>query len=365
MTASIVLRDPGDVVASLPYQLGYHPRRSAVVITLRATRVVMTARVDLPGPDGVPTVVAAVAGPALRERPGSVLLVGYEDHVGESEPLLAALAERFGQAGTRVLDVVVVRDGRRYSLRCDRPCCPPDGIPLPLAADVPAVAELVALGRSPLPDRRSVDALVEPSGPTRAVADRLAALPAQTVRRRRAAVRAWSRVLRTPATAPPHDHHVGASDVAVAVRGLTDVPLRDGVVSWVAPGVLPRSAVDARVVRLLEGCLPRWGAMGSWGTGSPDPGGRGLVVERLIGLARAVPDDRPADAAAACTVLAQAAWHDGDGALTRAALGRALRLDPGYRLALLLDTVVGAGLRVSGVGTTAPRTPPAPESLAG
>src|SRR5687767_12432116 len=42
------LRSPGDVVAVLPYQLGYHPDDSLVVVALRDRAVVLVERVDLP-----------------------------------------------------------------------------------------------------------------------------------------------------------------------------------------------------------------------------------------------------------------------------------------------------------------------------
>lgn len=80
-----------------------------------------------------------------------------------------------------------------------------------------------------------------------------------------------------------------------------------------------------------------------------DPGERRRLLEVLLALCRAVPDTRPDDAAAACTVAAQVAWSEGDGALARSALDRALRLAPGYRLAGLLDRVVSQGVRPSTV----------------
>ncbi|MFL6153750.1 MAG: DUF4192 family protein, partial [Ornithinibacter sp.] len=46
MTADITLRGPGDVVAILPYQLGYHPHDSVVVISLKGKRVGLVARAD-------------------------------------------------------------------------------------------------------------------------------------------------------------------------------------------------------------------------------------------------------------------------------------------------------------------------------
>ncbi len=46
--------------------------------------------------------------------------------------------------------------------------------------------------------------------------------------------------------------------------------------------------------------------------------------------------------AAVCTVLAWAAYADGQGATAEVALDRALRTDPGYSLALLLQQALDA-----------------------
>jgi transposase len=45
------------------------------------------------------------------------------------------------------------------------------------------------------------------------------------------------------------------------------------------------------------------------------------------------------------TVLANLAWWQGDGALARTALERALVVEPGYRLARLLDRLVDLAIR--------------------
>ncbi len=50
-------------------------------------------------------------------------------------------------------------------------------------------------------------------------------------------------------------------------------------------------------------------------------------------------------AAPALSVLASFAWWRGNGALARVALNRALRCDPTYRLALLLDRMVDLAIR--------------------
>ena len=65
--------------------------------------------------------------------------------------------------GIGVVDVAVVRDGRRYSPVCTDGCCPSEGEPLLDPSTVPAVAELVARGRAPLAGREDVARIVDPS----------------------------------------------------------------------------------------------------------------------------------------------------------------------------------------------------------
>jgi transposase len=55
-----------------------------------------------------------------------------------------------------------------------------------------------------------------------------------------------------------------------------------------------------------------------------------------------LPDDL---AAPALSLLASFTWWRGDGALARVALARALRCDPEYRLALLLQQMVELAIR--------------------
>jgi hypothetical protein len=361
MTGDITLRGPADVVALLPYQLGYQPTESVVVVTLRSGRVGLVARTDLPPDDVVEATVEVVLGPVRREAPDAVVLVGYESVPESSHPLLTALVEELEADHVTVLGVDVVRGGRRYSPVCSDPCCPPGGVPLPDPADVPAVAELVALGRAPLASREAVSGLVEPTPEAGEVGKHLSRP------RPRAGpdvgVRAWARVLAPPGhrrapddTSAPWPPRV----VADAVAALSDVQVRDALVGWLTPGVLPRRDLDAVVLARFERTLPRWAGMGAWGTAVDRPppesfgahGTRRLLLDRLLLLSRCVPDTVPGPAAAVCTVAAHVAWCDGDGAVARVALDRALRLEPGYRLAGLLARLVEHGLRVptSGAG---------------
>lgn len=349
MTHTITFRSPGDLVAGLPYQLGYHPRRSVVVIALHDRRMGLVARTDLPpGPTVPDEMVDAVVEPFRREDVDGVLLVGYEDEPDECLPLLLAVVAELECGGTRVVDVSVVRDGRRYSTSDGPWGSPPEGEALPAPHEVPGVADFVALGSAPLPDREALHGLV--------AAD--VSLPPPAVRRRaprggagrRAVVDAWAGLLGTSADAVDRSAPTGAwvARAGLAVAGLADVPLRDALCGWFAPSVLHRDLLDPVVLALLERRLPRWGEMGRWPARPGHPGERRAVLDVLTAVCRAVPDARPADAAAACTLVAHTAWSDGDGALARTALDRALRLVPDYRLAVLLDRILDHAVRPPG-----------------
>lgn len=382
MTADITLRGPGDILAVLPYQLGYQPRDSVVVVSLRGRQVGLVVRTDLPPEGHVKSAVSALVGPLLRDGATSVFVVGYEDAVDASLPSLLAIVEQLERAGVDVVDVAVVRHGRRFSPICSDPCCPSEGVALPDPANVPAVAEYVARGRSPLVSRAAVESLVAPD-PDRCegVADAVATRSRLPRRRRRSAA-AWEVLLSREV---PGVARVGADAgapvitpglVADAATGLADIAWRDGLVAWLAPGVLPSGLLDGHVVALLRSSLPTWGGMGfpPWGSANPrrggeesgaspaeelvddDAAGRQELLQRLLTVCRSVPDACPDEAAAVCTVTAHVAWVSGDGALARSAVDRALRLSPAYRLARLLERLVDHGLRLPDAGR---RSPPA------
>ena len=259
MTADITLHGPGDVVAILPYQLGYHPHDSVVVVCLRGKRVGLVARTDLPLDEHVDEVVAMLMGPLARDGATSVIVVGYESDPEVSQPLLVALVEQLERAGICVVDVTVVRDGRRYSPTCAEPCCPPEGVALPDPADVPGVAEYVALGRSPLRSRGAVEDLVAPEpwrclGVARAVESR-----SRMPRARRRSAAAWSQVLAVGEKGRRAPDRRVVADLAL---GLADIAWRDGLIAWLAPSVLPTEALDSKVMKLLTSAMPTWGGMG-------------------------------------------------------------------------------------------------------
>ena len=349
MTADITLRGPGDVVAVLPYQLGYHPRDSVVVVSLAGQRVGLVARSDLPPDEDVdearcPRSWARWSATAPPRSSSSATRTTPD----ASQPLLLALVEQLERAGIDVVDVAVVRDGRRYSPICSEPCCPPEGVALPDPADVPGVAEFVALGASPLRSRGAVRgagrarAVAVPRGRGAAVE---LAVPDATCAARRCRGGAPRRAGAAAARGRRGRAAAGRPSPSLTWRSVWPTsPGATGSSRGWCPSVLPDRRDRPRVVALLRAAMPTWGGMGlrrerrhrarvaGGAVATAPPRGRREreeLLQRCSPCAGRVPDECPDEAAAVCTVAAHVAWVGGDGAIARAAVERAVRLAPG------------------------------------
>lgn len=353
MTTTIHLSGPADVLTVLPYRLGFHPHHCLVAVSLHGTRMGLIQRIDLPPPEHVGDAIAAMIAPLCRDSPTAVLLIGYDERAGESRAMLDEMDDACQAHGVTVCDRMVVRGGRWFDLDCIQSCCPPDGLPLPEPSAVPAVAEFVGREIYPLADRSALADLVEPSIPLlgRAVSSladewlrlRLEAKNGKSELHefRASELAVWSLVLCDRDDAGPI-RALPRQDLAKLAVSLTDVDLRDGLIAWLCPGTLPQDLIDPILFVQMRQALPD----PPWPPG--DIGdmaqviGRQRIERRLCELCAALPD---LWAVSTLTVLASFTWWRGDGALTRVALDRALRVDPQYRLAQLLERMVDLAIR--------------------
>jgi hypothetical protein len=366
MTTTIRLRGPADIITVLPYHLGYRPAESLVVVCLMRNRIGVVGRIDLPPPDVDPALVAVELLPVVRrERPDAVVLVGFESTDGQAEPASVAMRDAIQGAGIQVIERLVVRDGRWWGLDCDRDCCPAQGEPVQADDEVPAVSDYIVRGRRPAGSRADLAARLayrpEPGQARRCAAlitDLATARRSRSAlqRRRRRMLQDWARILDlTPsgpdavAAPPPRDDEAWAW----AVVSLLDVAVRDLLIAWLCPGTLDLEVFPASLRRLAESVLPSRPS-------SPRPDARASpaaedagedavedaveegLVDRLAMVCRAAP---PELSPGPLTVLAHVVWWQGDGALARTALDRALAVDPDYRLAALLERMVDVAAR--------------------
>jgi hypothetical protein len=379
MTTTIRLRGPADIITVLPYHLGYRPADSLVVVCLRANRIGVVGRVDLSPAEVDPDLAAVELLPVVvRERPDAVVLIGFETSAGQAEPTSVAMREAIRSAGIRVLDRLLVRDGRWWSLDCGGDCCPAEGQAVQGDDEVPAVADYIVRGRRPAPTRAELAGRLQ-SQPDAAQETRCAALlhdlrttrgsRSTLQRRRRRMFQAWARILDIAPADP--DAGTGSAPArgdeawAWAVVSLVDVSVRDLLIAWMCPGTLDLSVFPSSLRRLAETELPSrrdllgWAGvdLGPVDSGELEEGAGALtdaidepagdvahdgLVDRLAMVCREAPSEL---SPGPLTVLAHVVWWLGDGALARTALDRALDVDPDYRLAMLLGRMVDVAMR--------------------
>jgi len=356
----ISLSGPAELLTVLPYHLGFRPERSVVVVCVHEARLGLVARLDLVGPADAARAAAQTVPALVQQRPSHVVLVGFAgapdgpgdpDEPGDPMPLLEALRQGLDEHGVTVAERLVVRDERWFGLDCD--CCPAPGRRVPEPADVPAVAEYVAMGTAVLGSRDELARLVEPLPPDDPHHDaRLTAVEewvgrldradgGATVADRRTrgelvdeALGAWVRLVRDGLDVDPSPRIVAA-----LVGPLVDTHVRDLLVSWLCPG-FPADHVSGELATRLRRAL---GAHGLPETDAvADARTERLVLSRVEQLCRATPE---AVAAPLLAATAAYAWWLGDGAHASFAVDRALHVDPGHGLATLVRAALEHGVR--------------------
>ncbi|MCA2212677.1 DUF4192 domain-containing protein [Wangella sp. NEAU-J3] len=320
MTSEHTLKvsSPAELITAVPYLLGFHPADSVVVVAVHEKTVMFAARHDLPAPGAPASETQAdadyLAAVVARQNVDQTRIIGYGPPVRVT-PAVLRLAEALRRLGVPVDDVLRVADGRYWSYQCEDPrCCPPEGTPYAPEQSVVA-AQATFAGAVALPDREALVAQVaavtgaEREAMTAATARAQARLAdlveprprgggfARLVRRAgRAAVREAERRYRS-------GRRLTADEAAWLGVLLVDVQVRD--YAWERIGV------------------EQW-RVGLWTD----------VLRRVESAYVPAP---------AC-LLGYAAWRLGQGALARVAVERALDVDEDYRMAMLLQQVLGLGV---------------------
>lgn len=305
----LLLTSPLDVLAAVPYLLGFHPEESLVVIGLAGGpprgRLRVTTRWDLPfDRDAADRLLTLLR----REETNRIIIVGYG-----AGPLVTPAVDEVRRmaraAGIAVIEALRVEDGRFWSYVCTSPaCCPAEGTPYdPCASQVPAQATFH--GMVALPDRKALEASVaacsgEARRAMRAATDTVVA---ETLARLHA--RRNGDALAGEFVAD------GLSRVRRAIAASASrTPLCDAEAA--------RLGVALHVIRVRDE---------AWTLMNDDDLDAHLAL--WADLTRRL---EPRFLPPAASLLAMAAWRCGDCALAGVALQRALEADPGYSMANLL-----------------------------
>jgi hypothetical protein len=344
---TLEMSGPDQLVASLPYLLGFQPSESLVVVWTKGGRILLTQRVDLPTTDdGVDLADFAriLVQPLKGHDPDEAVLVvidgtcdvhddssdeqaaidaGPEVSRGQrnqfdgadSMPrreLVDAVMRALAAMGVSARDALEVSGDRFRSYLCAEECCPPAGrIVDPVVANAVA-ASFAVRGVSALASRADLVSVLEPdpAGVARIeplIVDREQELDDALGAGGSAAVESWRDDQVDRLTSMIFEGgELSDADTVTMLVGLCDVRVRDTLLWHLSSASEP------------YGCLDRL----------------------LIGL-RLAPNGYVAPIA---TCAALVAWLLGDGARAAIAIDRALNDDPAYSLAVLVGTSISAGL---------------------
>jgi hypothetical protein len=325
------------LLAIVPFLLGFHPSDSLVVLGIGGphARVRLAFRYDLPDPpeEEIASDIAAHAASVLdRQDLTTAVAIGY----GEGRlvtPVVDGLLPVLREAGIKVHDALRVLDGRYWSYVCRDPrCCPPDGVPFD-PSEHPAAVALAAAGLSARQDRAELASVLEPA------ADATDAMDQALLRAQGRVASLVSGGLAGGGGDPLQPVADAARrSVRLAVAGCRrGEQLSDDDIAW-----LGLTLTDLRVRD------DAWARM--------DPEFNQAHQKMWTDLVRRLPADLTAAPAA---LLAFTAWQAGNGALASVAIERALGVDPGYSMALLIADALYAGLPPS-----AARLPMTPKQVA-
>lgn len=289
---------PADLLALIPFQLGFHPVESAVTVFLHSGQVRMTARVDLPPPAAAVQFARQLRGLVGQHDVDELVLFAYSAQPNPARALLAGVV--------RALPARLVRDacyvdGRRWwSLTCDQGCCPAEGTPYDIASH-PLAAEAVYAGMTVRATREDLAALLD--GPPEAEIPRLVELAAEVrdelkqLAEPRIAAERLERIVRLGVADP-----AGLDDRTCATLALlvADVYVRD--LAW---ALIDADQAEQHVEVWLR------------------------VVNRVA----------PELSAAPLALLGVAGWISGHGALLNCCADRLRRQHPQYSMARLLEEI--------------------------
>ncbi len=303
------LTSPHDLLAAIPFLIGYHPENSLVLVALKDDTVGMALRVDMPTDIALES-YDLLASHFQREAADAALVVAYVDSQTDPEPVLINTSAALLRAGISIKESLIVSDGRYRSMLChDSECCPPLGSPIPDIDSSRIAAEHVIAGH-PMPFA-NVSGLVQS----------IAALPTAMEER-------WQREVQT-------------FWVESDSENLLELQ-RDGataVIDLAGEYTQGRGAEDreltARVIGRISDIQVRDFALGSHNAETADAYWQ-MWRELLLIAPRGF-------VAPIASIFAALAYERGEGALAHKALDRALADDDRYSLALLLRRVFTAG----------------------
>ena len=309
------VKTPHDLLAAVPFLIGYHPTDSLVLISVKKDALEMAMRIDYPikPPEGT---FALLASHLQRDQAEAALVIAYEpDGCTTGEVLLQEISVAITDANIPIRELMLVRCGRWKSLLCkDLSCCPESGTLMEDFQNSRIAAEQVANGK------------VLPFSDVLSLGNSIAATSL-------AADGNWmEKVNQFKIETEDAELNAKQRDGAEAIHLLADF--------YIQYGRCEDLDLKARVLGRLSDIQVRDYALGCHDSESIE-----AYAKMWRDLLRLAPKESVAPVA---SLFAAIAYENGDGALAHRALDRAIEDDHEYSLSRLLRRVFSSGWPPSG-----------------
>ena len=306
-TPTTTLSSPSDIVAIIPYQLGFEPRDSLVVVALEGPRrrFGMTMRLDLAlaaadASDQADYITDVIARHEVR----AVIIVAYCADAARADAVVRQLRGGLLMRAVTILEALRADGSRWWSYSCtSQGCCGPDGTAYD-ADSSRVAAEAVLHGLQKASGRDALRNQFEPAGD----GDRTAVLDACVLERSQ-----------------------DAPSLTVRMAGLDALVLR----GLQAPELLSAQDVAALVMAVQEIRLRD----AAWGLMTRERADQHFALWRHV--MRLAPDALMAPAGA---LAGFAAWLTGAGTVAWHAVDCVLSVDPEYSMANLLRKMLDSAV---------------------
>ncbi len=309
------VKTPHDLLAAVPFLIGYHPTDSLVLISVKSDSLEMAMRIDFPKnpPEGS---YQLLASHLKRDNSEGALIVAYEPADSLAGPeVLHNVADAVASLDIPIRELMLVRNNHWRSLLCsDDKCCPPEGNQIEEFANSRIAAEQVASGK--------VLPFSDSEGLTHSISATILAKDLN-----------WNaQVVGFKVDPDANNLNELQRDGAESILLLADFYSQNGFCKDydLMARVLGRLS-DIQVRDFALGCHSDQTINSYW-----------AMWRDLLRIAP------PKFVAPVASVFASIAYENGEGALAHRALDRAIEDDPEYSLARLLRRVFSSGWPPSG-----------------
>ena len=309
------VKTPHDLLAAVPFLIGYHPTDSLVLISVKSDSLEMAMRIDFPKnpPEGS---YQLLASHLKRDNSEGALIVAYEPADSLAGPeVLHNVADAVASLDIPIRELMLVRNNHWRSLLCsDDKCCPPEGNQIEEFVNSRIAAEQVASGK--------VLPFSDSEGLTHSISATILAKDLN-----------WNaQVVGFRVDPDANNLNELQRDGAESILLLADFYSQNGFCKDydLMARVLGRLS-DIQVRDFALGCHSDQTINSYW-----------AMWRDLLRIAP------PKFVAPVASVFASIAYENGEGALAHRALDRAIEDDPEYSLARLLRRVFSSGWPPSG-----------------